>query len=59
MVSNTNDYQKKYMKEYVKNSKKVLCDICLGNYKLVYKYRHLQTKEHKKYQDFKNSFKII
>lgn len=59
MVSNKNDYQKSYMKEYVKNSKKVICETCLGNYKLVYKYRHLQTKLHKKYELFKNSFKII
>jgi hypothetical protein len=59
MVSNTNDYQKSYMKDYVKNSTKVICDICLGNYKLVYKYRHIQTKQHKKYVDFKNIFKII
>jgi len=59
MVSNSNDYQKNYMKNYVKNSKKVLCEMCLGNYKLVYKYRHLQTKKHREYENFKNSFKII
>ena len=56
MVSNSNDYQKNYMKNYVKNSKKEICEVCLGNYKMVYRYKHLQTKQHKKFNDFKNSF---
>jgi hypothetical protein len=59
MVSNNNEYQKKYMKQYVLNSKKIHCDICAGTYKQVYKYRHLQSKKHNIFIDFKKSFVII
>lgn len=58
MPPNSNEYQKQYMKNYVKNSKKELCNVCLGNYKNVYKYRHEQTKQHLKFLNFKNSFII-
>jgi len=59
MTTNTNDYQKTYMKNYVKNSINIKCFICLTNYKKVYNYRHLKSKRHLKNLSFNNGFIIV
>ncbi len=59
MPSNNKEYIKKYMKYYVKNCKKETCSICLGTYKTMYRYKHLQTKKHLDFLKFSNNFKSI
>jgi len=59
MPTNSNDYQKSYMKKYVKNSINIKCKLCFTNYKKVYSYRHLKSKKHLENLNFNNGFKII
>jgi len=59
MPSNNKEYIKNYMRYYVKNNEKETCNICLGNYKKMYRYKHLQTKKHLEFSKFSNNFKSI
>jgi hypothetical protein len=44
----SNEEMKKYMKEYVKNSKSIKCE-CGGKYKTYNKYIHIKSEKHKNY----------
>ena len=59
MTTNDKDFQMSYMREYRKNSKIVTCPDCDMKYKLVYKYNHLFSKNHKSIIQFKNSFQKL
>ena len=56
MTTNNKEYQYNYMINYRKNSKKIVCDECNLSYKLVYKFKHLQSKKHKLIINFKQNF---
>ncbi len=56
MTTNNKQYQSNYMKDYIKNSKKIICSLCNKEYKKVYEYRHFQSKNHKTILEFKNNF---
>lgn len=56
MNSKSKEYVNNYFKEYIKKSKKVICDSCLGKYKEVYKYIHLKSNRHKNSIEFQKSF---
>jgi hypothetical protein len=46
-MKNDNEYQKNYMKEYIKKQESVICNICQGKYKPYQKYLHdKKTKRH-------------
>jgi hypothetical protein len=48
-VCNKNDrsnYQKEYMKQYIKKSPSVICELCGGKYKKYQKYAHITTIKH-------------
>ena len=51
--------KKLYQKIYRQKSIKIICEICLGNYKQIDKSKHWKTKKHKYCNDFKNSFNYI
>lgn len=59
MPTNNKDFQKEYMRKYRKQSNMVICEDCNTQYKTVYKYNHLFSKNHKKIIDFKQSFTPI
>ncbi len=59
MGANTNQYQKIYMKEYVKKSPKITCPLCGFSYKLVYKYNHNKSNAHISLSQFINNFETI
>ena len=59
MTTNTNEYQIKYMKEYVKKSPKITCPLCGYSFKLVYKYNHNKSKAHISLSKFINNFEIL
>jgi hypothetical protein len=44
--SNSAEYMKDYMKNYIKKSESVYCIICGGHYKAYKKYVHDKTKKH-------------
>jgi hypothetical protein len=45
--SNSKEYIKNYMKEYIKNQSSVVCDVCGGKYKPYQKYLHdKKAKKH-------------
>ena len=56
MSPNTNDYMRKYMVDYVKNSPLIECNICNGKYKKVYYYRHIKSNNHNNIKKFIESF---
>lgn len=56
MTTNNKQYQNKYMKDYIKNSKKVLCELCNIEYKKVYEYKHFRSKTHKIITTFNKDF---
>ena len=56
MNSKTKDYVNNYFKDYIKKSKKVMCESCLSSYKAVYKHVHLKSKRHKSSIEFQKSF---
>ena len=49
MPRNYSEYQKNYMRNYIKNSDNVFCEVCNNGvtYKTYRKYRHIGTKSHK------------
>ena len=59
MTTNTTDYQKSYMRDYRKKSKKVVCESCLTPYKEVYKFRHYKSSRHRNIMNFLNGFEIV
>ena len=59
MTTNNNEYQKAYMKNYIKKFKKVECPICLSKYKIVYQHSHNKTEIHKKFLKFINDFSLM
>jgi hypothetical protein len=59
MGANTNEYQKKYMKEYIKISPKITCSLCGFSYKLVYKHNHNKSNAHKSLSNFINNFETL
>ena len=56
MTTNKNDYQKSYMKLYIKKFNKIECPICLKKYKKVYQHTHNKTEIHKKFLSFLSDF---
>jgi hypothetical protein len=56
MNSKSKEYVNNYFKDYIKKSKKVICNSCLGKYKEVYKHIHLKSNRHKNSIEFQKSF---
>jgi hypothetical protein len=56
MTTNDKDYIRNYMKEYIKSSQRVRCNLCDGVYKAVYKYKHIKTSKHINIEKFNSSF---
>lgn len=56
MTTNNKQYQSNYMKNYIINSKKIICSLCNKEYKKVYEYRHFQSKNHKTILEFNKNF---
>jgi hypothetical protein len=46
MPSNKSEYQKEYMRNYIKNSTTVQCEICGSSFKKYKSYRHNQSNKH-------------
>ena len=44
--NNRSEYYKNYMRDYIKKSPKVKCDICCYNYNKHQKYIHVRQKRH-------------
>lgn len=43
----TQEYMRKYMKEYIAESETIHCEKCGGHYKAYRKYKHLASKKHR------------
>lgn len=56
MTTNNKEYQLKYMKDYIKNSKIIICPDCNTQYKKVYEYKHFKTHNHLIIIKFKKDF---
>ena len=46
MPTNSKEYQKEYMRNYIKNSGTTHCDLCGGNFKTYNKHVHVKCKKH-------------
>jgi bisphosphoglycerate-dependent phosphoglycerate mutase len=44
--NNRSEYYKNYMREYIKKSPKVKCDVCGNNYNKHQKYIHVKQRRH-------------
>ena len=59
MPTNDSNYEKAYMRDYIKDCPQIKCETCGGKYRKYSKYHHDKTKKHQKFLELNKNIEQI